>query len=81
MAKKESPTEYGGDRVLPNAVQGLGPLGRELSSSEKLRLGYRTGQEEDPEALKKSGFFYGVDPDYPEKNFNWDSSVAPKAGD
>jgi hypothetical protein len=31
-----------------------------------MRLGYLTGQEEDPEAPRKEGFMGGVDPDFPE---------------
>ena len=68
-AMPKTETEYAGTVPTPNTVQPLGPEGtRELSNSEKLRLGYLTGQEEDPEAPRKSGFFHGVDPDYPE----WD---------
>ncbi len=71
------PTEYGGDDTTKNTVQGLGPNGkRKLSSSEQLRLSYLTGQEEDPDAPRKSGFFHGVDPDYPE--FDWDPDLAPR---
>lgn len=67
MAKTEkTKSEYSGTVPTRNTVQELGPDGRKLSSSEKLRLGYLTGQEEDPEAAPKPGFFYGVDPDYPE---------------
>ena len=74
------PTEYGGDSPLKNTVQGLGPNGeRKLSTSEKLRLTYLTGQDEDPYAKRKSGFFYGVDPDYPEFE-NWVPEFKPKAG-
>lgn len=66
-------TEYGGDEVLPNSVQGLGPNGgRKLETHEQKRLGLLTGQEEDPAAPSKSpGFMYGVDPDYPELNDNY----------
>lgn len=63
MANPE--TEYSGKNG-PNSVTELGPNGRKLSSSEQLRLGYLTGQEEDPNAPYKDGFFNGVDPDYPE---------------
>lgn len=59
------PTEYGGDETTPNTVQGLGPQGRELSVTEKLRLQRLTGQDEDPAAPRKSGFMHGVDPEYP----------------
>ena len=58
------PTEYGGDASTKNTVQGLGPLGRELANEEKLRLQHLTGQEEDPNASRKTGFMHGVDPDY-----------------
>jgi hypothetical protein len=57
-------SEYQGD--AENSVTELGFTGRTLSPSEKLRLGYLTGQRETPEAEAKSGFFYGVDPDYPD---------------
>lgn len=60
------PTEFGGDRTTKNSVQGLGPNDRKLDPAEKQRLMYLTGQTEDPEAEPKPGFFYGVDPDYPE---------------
>jgi hypothetical protein len=63
----KDPTEYGGDLTLPNTVQGLGPeLGRKLENHEKLRLGYLTGQEEDPDAPRELGFMGGVDSNYPE---------------
>lgn len=63
---KETETEYSGTVPTANSVQDLGPNERKLSPSEKLRLGYLTGQDQDPVAPAKSGFFYGVDPDYPE---------------
>lgn len=68
MPKKMDKTqsEYAGTVPTTNSVQELGPNGRKLSSSEELRLGYLTGQEIDPDAKPKEGFFYGVDPDYPE---------------
>lgn len=58
-------TEYGGTGST-NTVGHRGPEERKLSTSEKLRLGYLTGQEEEPEVTPKPGFFYGVDPDFPE---------------
>lgn len=59
--------EYSGDTPTRHSVSSLGPEGgRELETHEKLRLGYLTGQEVDPEADPKTGFFQGVDPDYPE---------------
>lgn len=61
-----APTEYGGDSPQKNTVQGLGPNGRKLSTSEQLRLSYLTGQDEDPTTEAKPGFFYGVDPDFPD---------------
>jgi len=60
-----SETEYSGKNG-PNSVTESGPEGRQLSSSEQLRLSYLTGQMEDPNAPAKDGFFKGVDPDYPE---------------
>ena len=59
----EAETEYGGTQPLPNAVQDLGPEGRQLEPHEKLRLGYLTGQMEDPMADQKIAFMGGVDPD------------------
>lgn len=60
------PTEYGGDNSTKNSVQGRGPEeARTLSTSEKLRLGYLTGQEEDPEVEAKPEFFYGNDREFP----------------
>jgi hypothetical protein len=60
-------TEYGGRQPLPNAVQSLGPdQGRKLTNAEKLRLGYLTGQEEDPDAPRETGFMGGVDSHFPE---------------
>ena len=59
-------TEYAGKVPTTNSVGDLGPNERKLSTSEKLRLGYLTGQEEDPDAPAKPGFMGGVDPDFPE---------------
>ena len=61
-------TEYAGKVPLPNSVQELGPTdeGRKLSTAEKLRLGYLTGQMEDPLAPTEPGFMGGVDSKYPE---------------
>lgn len=63
-------TEYGGTQPLPNAVQALGPSNgettRNLENHEKLRLGYLTGQEEDPMAPRETGFMGGVDSNFPE---------------
>lgn len=58
--------EYSGLQPTRNSVEDLGPNLRDLETHEKLRLGYLTGQEEDPNAEPKAGFFKGVDPDYPE---------------
>lgn len=66
MPKRTS--EWQGD--APNTVTELGPNGRKLDSSEKLRLGYLTGQDSDPSTKAKTGFFYGVDPDYPEADLH-----------
>jgi hypothetical protein len=64
---KKTESEYAGTVPTSNSVQDLGPEGRELKSHEKLRLGYLTGQTEDPDAKSKSpGFMQGVDPDYPD---------------
>lgn len=59
-------TEYAGKVPMPNTVGDLGPNERQLSPSEKLRLGYLTGQTEDPEAPREPGFMGGVDSRYPE---------------
>lgn len=58
------PTEYGGDRVTRNSVQGLGPEERKLETSEQSRLFYLTGQTEDPDAPPKPEFFRGNDDDF-----------------
>lgn len=63
---EKTESEYSGEVPTSASVQSLGPQGRKLKTSEKLRLGYLTGQEEEPETDPKPGFFYGVDPDYPE---------------
>lgn len=59
-------TEYMGKTPMPNTVGDLGPNLRKLSSAEKLRLGYLTGQEEDPEAPREPGFMGGVDSRFPQ---------------
>lgn len=59
-------TEYKGRVPNPNSVGALGPETRDLSSSEKLRLTYLTGQDEDPDAPQEPGFMGGVDSRYPE---------------
>lgn len=60
-------TEYAGKVPTTNSVTDLGPFdGRKLSSSERLRLGYLTGQDEDPDAPAEPGFMGGVDSHYPE---------------
>lgn len=59
-------TEYAGKVPTVNGIGDLGPEARKLKNHEKLSLGYQTGQEEDPEVARKSGFMFGVDPDYPE---------------
>lgn len=59
-------TEYSGKVPTTNSVRDLGPNGRQLSNAEKLRLGYITGQEEDPDAPAEPGFMGGVDSNYPE---------------
>jgi hypothetical protein len=59
-------TEYAGKVPMPNSVGDLGPNVRGLEPHEKMRLGYLTGQEEDPLAPAKDGFMGGVDPDFPD---------------
>lgn len=59
-------TEYAGRVPNPNTVRKLDDP-KLLKNSERLRLGYLTGQEEDPDAPRKPSFFYGVDPEYPER--------------
>lgn len=60
-------TEYAGKVPIPNSVGDLGPdQARKLEPHERLRLGYLTGQEEDPYAPAKDGFMGGVDPDFPD---------------
>lgn len=66
-------TEYAGRVPTINTVGDLGPNERKLSSSEKLRLGYLTGQDEDPDAPRETSFMGGVDsryPDHPELTEN-----------
>lgn len=58
-------TEYAGKVPMPNTVQDLGPLDRDLETHEKLRLGRLTGQDEDPYAPREPGFMGGVDSRYP----------------
>lgn len=58
-------TEYAGKVPTTNSVTSLGPNTRKLKGHEKLRLGYLTGQEEDPDAPRESGFMFGVDSRYP----------------
>ena len=71
MATKKTESEYAGTVPTANSVGSLGPeKARKLSPSEKLRLGYLTGQTDDPEAKAKPGFFQGVDQDYPELDGN-----------
>lgn len=60
-------TEYAGKVPISNSVGDLGPdQARKLDPSEKLRLGYLTGQDQDPNAPAKEGFMGGVDPDFPD---------------
>lgn len=59
-------TEYAGKVPMPNAVGDLGPETRDLETHEKLRLGYLTGQRDDPTAPREPGFMGGVDSNYPE---------------
>jgi hypothetical protein len=59
-------TEYAGKVPMPNTVGDLGPEVRKLEPHERLRLGYLTGQEEDPEAPRETGFMGGVDSRHPE---------------
>lgn len=59
-------TEYKGRVPLKNTVQDLGPLDRKLQPHEKKRLGLLTGQDEDPNAPRETGFMGGVDSRYPE---------------
>ena len=66
-------TEYAGKVPMPNTVGDLGPDERILKPHEKLRLGYLTGQMEDPEAPRETGMMGGVDSNYPEHPdlLNW----------
>lgn len=59
-------TEYAGKVPMPNTVGDLGPLERRLETHEQLRLGYLTGQMDDPEAPREPGMMGGVDSRYPE---------------
>jgi hypothetical protein len=59
-------TEYAGKVPMPNTVGDLGPEERILDPHERLRLGYLTGQMDDPEAPRETGFMGGVDSNYPE---------------
>lgn len=57
---KKDPSEFGGDDPTP---AGLQPKGLDaMTSSEKLRLIYRTGQEADPEADVNPEAFRGEIP-------------------
>lgn len=64
MYPMDDRSEYDGGGVMPNTVY---PKGNDaLTPSDKLRLGYITGQEEDSRAKSDPGFFYGngyFDPD------------------
>lgn len=64
--RDKTETEYAGEVPTRNSVGSLGPDGRKLSTSERLRLGYLTGQEDDPNLAPKPEFFHGQDRDYPE---------------
>lgn len=64
MTNKKTETEYAGTVPTTSSIQSLGPNGRELKTHEKLRLGYLTGQEEDPETKARPEFFQGNDRDY-----------------
>ena len=64
-------TEYAGKVPTRNSVQSLGPNDRKLSTSERLRLRYLTGQDEDPEAMPKREFFAGNDREYPDTEIEW----------
>lgn len=59
-------TEYKGKMPMPNTVGDLGPEERILETHEQLRLGYLTGQREDPEAPREPGMMGGVDSRYSE---------------
>jgi hypothetical protein len=59
-------TEYAGRVPMPNTVGDLGPNERLLEAHERLRLGYLTGQDEDPEAPREPGMMGGVDSRFPE---------------
>lgn len=59
-------TEYMGKVPMPNTVTDLGPNERDLEPHEKLRLGYLTGQDQDPTAPRQPGMMGGVDSNHPE---------------
>lgn len=59
-------TEYAGVVPMPNTVGDRGPSERLLKPHEKLRLGYLTGQDEDPLAPREPGMMGGVDSRFPE---------------
>lgn len=54
----EGPSEFGG-KVRKHGIQ---PLPHPLTASEKLRLGYRTGQDIDRDAASGSEAFNGLLP-------------------
>jgi hypothetical protein len=57
MSDMSDRTEYQGGGVLPNTIF---PKGNDaLTPSDKLRLGYITGQDEDSRATPDPGVFYG----------------------
>ena len=58
-------TEYAGRVPISNTVGSRGPNERPLKPSEKSRLGYLTGQDEDTEAERQPYFMAGVDTNYP----------------
>lgn len=69
------PQTVGGDQPTETEYAGLVPLPNTVtpkedpklySTADRLRLDYLTGQHEDALAPRKDGFFYGVDPDYPD---------------
>lgn len=60
-------TEYAGKIIMPNTVGDLGPELRSLETHEQLRLGYLTGQRDDPEAPREPSFMGGVDSKYSEQ--------------
>lgn len=74
---KVTETEYAGKVPTPNTVRQVDDP-KLLHTSEQLRLGYLTGQIEDPDAPRKEAFMHGVDPDFPErKDVVFDRPVYP----